>query len=211
MQGKITALQAQKRNPQRINIYLDGEFAFGLSRFAAAWLQVGQELSEEKVNELQVVDAQEVAYQRALNFLSYRPRSEAEIRKNLLKHAVPDEVAEEVIERLRQNGLVDDRQFAQTWVENRSEFRPRGRCALAIELRQKGIGGETIDEVLREVDEHELALRAAQQQIRKYNGLERNEFRQKLGAFLARRGFSYGVAAPVFQQIWSELSEEEKP
>jgi len=205
MESKITALKAQKRNSQRINVYLDDEFAFGLSRYAAAWLQLGQELSPEKIKELQDVDAQEVAYQRALNFISYRPRSEAEVRKNLMKHDTPEEVIPEVLDRLRRIGLVDDVQFAQTWVENRSTFRPRGRRALVAELRQKGIGDEAIDEVLFDLDEDSLAYQAALKQSRKYKGLDWQNFRQKMSAFLARRGFNYGVAKPVIEQVWSEM------
>ena len=86
MERKITALQAQKRNPQRVNVYLDGEFAFGLSRITAAWLQIGQVLSEEKIVELQAADEIEVAYQKALHYLSFRTRSEDEVRKNLRKN-----------------------------------------------------------------------------------------------------------------------------
>ena len=205
MERKITALKAQKRNSNRINVYLDDEFAFGLSRFAAVWLQIGQELSAEKIQELQDVDAQEVANQRALNFISYRPRSEAEVRKNLEKHDTPEEVITEVIARLARNGLVDDIQFAQTWVENRSTFRPRGRRALVMELRQKGIVDETIDEVLCDLDEDNLAYQAALKQSRKYQGLEWMAFRKKMSAFLARRGFNYGVAKPVIEQVWSEI------
>lgn len=205
MGRKITALKAQKRNSQRINIYLDGEFAFGLSRYAAAWLQVGQDLSPEKIQELQEIDAQEVAYQRALNFISYRSRSEKEVRQNLQKHDTPEEVITEVLERMQSNGLVDDLQFAQDWVENRSAFRPRGRRALAMELRQKGIADEAIEAALRELDEEPLAYQAALKQSRKYAGLEWKAFRQKMSAFLARRGFNYEVAKPVIEQVWSEM------
>lgn len=205
MDRKITALKAQKRNSNRINIYLDDEFAFGLSRYAAAWLQIGQELSTEKIEELLDADAQEVANQRALNFLSYRPRSEAEVRKNLKKHDTPDNVITDVLTRLRRNGLVDDLQFARIWVENRSTFRPRGRRALTMELRQKGIHDEAIDEVLCDLDEDNLAYQAALKQSRKYEGLEWMAFRQKMSAYLARRGFNYGVAKPVIEKVWSEI------
>ena len=201
---KITALQAQKRNTQRINVYLDGEFAFGLSRFAAAWLHVGQELTPEKIQELLEMDAREVAYQRALNFLSYRTRSSAEVRKNLEKHQTPEEVIVATLERLTQNGLVDDHQFARAWVENRLTFRPRGRRALSVELRQKGVANDVIETVLRDLDEDELAYQAALKQARKYAGLEWMAFRQKMSAYLARRGFSYAVAAPVVRQVWEE-------
>ncbi len=81
MTMKITAIEPQQRNPQRVNVYLDGAFAFGLTRITAAWLQVGQEISEEKIASLQAEDANEIAYQKALHFLSYRPRSSREIRK----------------------------------------------------------------------------------------------------------------------------------
>jgi regulatory protein len=205
MHRKITALKAQKRNSQRINVYLDDEFAFGLSRYAAAWLQVGQILSPEKIKELQDVDAQEVAYQRAVNFISYRPRAEAELRKNLEKHNTPDEIIAEVLDRLRRSGLVDDVQFAQTWVENRSTFRPRGRRALVAELRKKGVGDEAIDEALCDLDEDNLAYQAALKQSRKYAKLGWQAFRQKMSAFLARRGFNYEVVKPVVERVWSEM------
>ena len=77
---KITAIVVQKRSPNRVNIYLDGEFAFGLARIVAAWLRTGQELSEEKIEQLQAEESRERAFQQALLFLSYRSRSEAEIR-----------------------------------------------------------------------------------------------------------------------------------
>lgn len=205
MGRKVTALKKQKRNSQRINIYLDGEFAFGLSRYAAAWLQIGQELSPEKIQELQDVDAQEVAYQRALNFISYRPRSEKEVRQNLQKHNTPEETITEVIARLHKSGLVNDLQFAKAWVENRSTFRPRGRRALAVELRQKGITNEAVDEALRDIDEDNLAYHAALKQSRRYAGLEWQAFRQKMSAFLARRGFSYEVAKSVIEKVWREM------
>ena len=205
MGHKVTALKKQKRNAQRINVYLDGEFAFGLSRYAAAWLQIGQELSPEKIQELQDIDAQEVAYQRALNFISYRPRSEAEVRQNLQKHDTPEEIITEVINRLRRSGLVNDLQFAQTWIENRSAFRPRGRRALGMELRQKGIAREAIDQALHDLDEEKLAYQAALKQSRKYSGLERAIFWQKMSAFLARRGFNYEVAKPAIEQVWKEM------
>jgi len=128
---KITAIQAQKKAPNRVNIYLDGEYAFGLARITAAWLRVGQELDEKKIEQLQAEDAKERALQQALLFLSYRARSESEIRKNLQKHEIPEAVIDETLERLKQDGLANDRQFAKAWVENRSAFRPRSKRVLA--------------------------------------------------------------------------------
>ena len=81
--GKITALKVQKRNPNRVNVYLDDEFAFGLARIVAAWLHIGQELSVDKIALLQAQDAGEVAYLQALHFISFRPRSEVEVHRKL--------------------------------------------------------------------------------------------------------------------------------
>ncbi len=205
MSGRITALKVQKRNPQRVNVYLDGVFAFGLARITAAWLQVGQELSDEKISQLLGSDGAEVGFQKALRFLENRPRAEAEVRRRLHEHHIPDDVIDPVIERLRSSGMIDDARFAKEWVENRSTFRPRGRRALTMEMRQRGVPGEAIQQAVAELDEDALALQAARKQARKLQTLEWPDFRRKLSSFLARRGFSYATIAPVVTQTWKEL------
>lgn len=205
MVRKITALKQQKHNRQRVNVELDGEFAFGLSRILAAWLEVGQELSEEKIAQLQAEDAKEVAYQRTLKFIGYRMRTEAEVRDKLNEKGVSVDVVEEVLKRLRRSGIVDDERFAQNWVENRSEFRPRSQRALSFELRHKGIPNEVIENILSQaIDDEELAYLAATKQSRRLKGLEWPDFRRKMSGFLARRGFSYNVIAPVVDRVWAE-------
>jgi len=210
---KITAIKVQKKNSNRVNIYLDEEYAFSLARIVAAWLQTGQTLDDEKIAKLQAEDARERAMQQALLFLSYRARSESEIRQNLRKHEVPEVVIEETLERLRRDGFANDKQFASAWVENRSTFRPRGRRALALELRQKGLDETTIESVLEDVDDEALAYEAGLKKAGKLKNaalsssksLEWNEFRKKMSDFLARRGFSYPVIAPVVSRLWKEV------
>ncbi len=204
LMARITALEPQKRDPDRVNVHLDGEYAFSLARIVAAWLQVGQDLSAEKITALQTDDARERAYQQALLFLSYRARSTSEIRQNLRKHKTPAEIIEQTIERLQGERLANDDQFAKAWVENRSTFRPRSRRALAIELRQKGIPDEAVQSALAGVDEEALAYEAALKRARRLESLDWNDFRTKLSEFLARRGFSYSVVAPVVSRIWNE-------
>jgi regulatory protein len=201
---KITALQVQKKNPNRVNVHLDGEFAFGLARIVAAWLRLGQELSEEKIEQLVAEDARERAFQQAMLFLSYRARSESEIRKNLRKHEIPEPVIEQTLERLRQDGLANDDQFAQAWVENRTTFRPRSRRMMAMELKQKGLADEAIQSAVQNVDDEASAYEAARKRAARFKGLEWNDFRKKLSEFLARRGYSYSVIAPVVTRIWNE-------
>jgi regulatory protein len=201
---KISALEVQRKNPNRVNVHLDGEFAFGLARIVAAWLRVGQELSETKIEQLIAEDARERAFQQAMLFLSYRARSELEIRKNLRKHEIPESVIEQTLERLRQAGLANDDQFAQAWVENRNTFRPRSRRMMAMELKQKGLADEAIQSAIQNVDDEASAYEAAQKRAARFKGLEWNDFRRKLSEFLARRGYSYSVIAPVVTRIWNE-------
>ena len=208
---KITALIVQKRNPNRVNIYLDGEYAFGVARIVAAWLKVGTELDEKKIEQLQAEDAKERALQQALLFLSYRARSESEIRQNLIKHEIPESVIDLTLQKLRQDGLANDNEFAQTWVENRSTFRPRSRRMLAMELRQKGLDDESMQSALKNVDDEPLAYEAAKKRATRYKDLEWSEFRKKLSEFLARRGFPYAVIAPVVTRIWNETHKQEQP
>lgn len=205
---KITAIEAQK-NRNRVNIHLDGEFAFGLARITAAWLKVGDTLSDEKIASLQAEDMRERALQQALLFLSYRARSEKEIRQNLLKHEFTEDAIETTLEKLRVNNLANDPEFARAWVENRNTFRPRSRRALLMELRQKGLDDETAQAAVSGVDENALAYESALKRANRLKGLEWGEFRKKLSEHLARRGFPYSVIAPVVTRIWNEAHAEE--
>lgn len=209
VERRITSLQVQKKNPDRVSIYLDEEFAFGVSRIVAAWLQVGQELSEEKIAELQEQETKEAALQKALLLLSYRPRSETEIRQKMSRAGFDPEVIAKVLDRLRETGLVRDESFAREWVENRSALRPRSRKMLAYELRQKGVAEEAIEQALETTSEDEdLALQAARRYAHKLSAAEWQEFHRRLASFLARRGFAYETAKTVVRQVWNDLRSE---
>lgn len=205
MQHKITALTVQKRNRNRVNVYLDGNFAFGLACIVAAWLRVGQELNDEKIEQLKAEDEFEVAYQKTLNFLGYRSRSAVELKQYLRKNNIKPDNAQRIIDKLRQSNLINDRQFASTWVENRSEHRPRGARLLAIELKQFGIDPEIIQDSITGIDEEALAYQAALKQSRKYERLEWVEFRKKMFGFLSRRGFNYDTSNEIIRQVWNEI------
>jgi regulatory protein len=204
----ITRLEPQKKNPQRFNVYLDGEFAFGISRAAAPWLTEGNQLSQEKVDDLQKKDQFEVAYQRAINFLSYRIRSEKEIRQNLNKHQIPEEIIDGVLDRLRDASLVNDLEFATQWVENRVQFKPRGKRALSSELFQKGIPNQIIEDVIADLNEEELATKLARKKITKLTGLDEKAFQKKLSGFLTRAGFPYHISKELIYNLWNEIEKE---
>ena len=207
MDGIITALKAQQKNHNRINVYIDGEYAFSVERIVGAWLSVGKTLDQGKIELLKNEDILERALQTALRFISYRPRSQQEVEQKLLSKEYAPPVVQKVIERLQTNGLVEDGQFAQTWIENRTEFRPRSRRLLAMELRQKGISDEIIEQSFDDLDsEEKLALNAARKYAHRLNGLEREKFRMRMLGFLARRGFSFEVSRETERTIWLEMN-----
>jgi regulatory protein len=207
MPGTITALVAQKKNKDRVNVYLDGKFAFGLAAIEALKLKRGQVLSDADVQRLRQVDDVERARERALHFLSYRPRSTAEVRRNLKDADFAPEAIEAAIERLTQAGLLDDRAFAQYWLENRGQFSPRSARALKAELRDKGVDAQTIDETLQTAshDDDAAAYQAALPRARRLAHLEAREFKNKLGAYLMRRGFDYEAAREAVRRAWQAV------
>jgi regulatory protein len=209
MEGKITALEVQKRNKERVNVYIDGEFAFGLNLMDAAALHKGQQLSPADVARLQHADAIVKAVDAAANFLSYRPRSSTEVRQNLEKKQFQPGVVAAAMQRMTDLGYLDDAAFARYWVDNRNTFKPRGPLALRTELRQKGVPDAIIREVVDDVDAEALAYRAAQKKLSRYRGSSHQDFKRKLGGFLQRRGFGYDVVIPVLNRLIDELSETE--
>jgi len=205
VEGRITALTFQKRNQERVNVYLDGRFAFGLAAIQAATLRVGQFVSASEVAELRERDSEEQAYEWALNLLAYRPRSAAEISRRLHQADFPSWAIEGALARLEELRLIDDHAFARYWVENREEFRPRGRRMLRWELQQKGVADEIIDEVLAPLDDTATACRLARKRASPLRHLDEATFHRRLGAYLARRGFPYPIIGDVVREVWEEL------
>lgn len=206
----ITLLERQKNNPERVNVYLDGEFAFGLNEMDAAALKKGQQLNDNEVAELRHQDAVVKAVDTAANLLSYRPRSTQEIRQRLLKKSFDEAVVEAAIDKVQRLGYLDDRAFARFWIEDRNRFKPLGQRALRYELRNKGIADTIIRETLDEmVDEGDAALVAARGRIRQMRGKTQYEFKQKIGAFLQRRGFSYEAAKNALNVLIAEIAEDD--
>jgi regulatory protein len=205
----ITALEVQKKNKERVNVYLDGEYAFSLSLIDAARLRKGQSLAEADINALQGQDEIGKAVDRAARFLAYRPRSEQEVRRNLKEKDTVPEVIEAAIERLRTMGYLDDAAFARYWVQNRNEFKPLSPKALRYELRQKGVPSDIIDETLESLEAGDLAYRAAQARVNKLRRSDKRLFRQKLAAFLQQRGFSYTTIREAVERLIEELEAQD--
>lgn len=192
--SQITAIKPQEKRKNRFNVYLDGQFGFAISNelLVREGLKLGQELSSEKTEELVAKDRLGRAQDRAYHFLSYRPRSEKEIYDYLGKKKLKDEEKEKIIKKLKEEKLIDDLEFARWFLEQRQTFRPKGSYALRQELRQKGIGEKIIDQVLPNKEEElSLAKKALVKAEKKYASFLGREKKEKLMAYLRRRGFSW--------------------
>ncbi len=207
MAGMITALKAQKNSRDRVNVYLDGEFAFGLALIHALWLRVGQTLTDQEIESLKASDTLEQARQRAVEFIAYRPRSEKEVRQRLQRAGAPEDVIEEIVASLRAAALLDDASFSRSWVDSRMRNGPRSRRMLAWELRQKGIDAETIDASLEAVSDSEAAYQAALRRWPRVAEVQPEwQRRRKLSEYLARNGFGYDTIEEAIDRVEREMA-----
>jgi len=211
---KITALEPQVTNPERINVFVDGRFLLGVN--ASVVFQMGlepeQELEPAQLVELQSEAGLQQAVDRAYNFLSYRPRSREEVRRYLRRKETPPETIEAALARLDRLDLINDHSFASFWVESREQFSPRGARALKNELRMKGVEREVVEEMIDDEKDEERALRAGRKKalpLVRIPGMDFATFRSRLGSFLQRRGFGYEVSTRTIQALWKEHGEDD--
>lgn len=206
--ARITLLQLQRRRRDRVSVFLDEEFAFGISLELASGLRLGQELDDEEIAALQAEDAYRVALDRAVRFLASRPRSRRELARRLGRDEIDEATLERVLARLEELGYVDDRAFAEWWVANRAAHRPRGRLALRSELAEKGVPRDIVEEALEGQDDADAALRLAMERRERYRGLDRAGFDRRLGGYLRRRGFRYEEVRDALEEAWRALASD---
>jgi regulatory protein len=203
--GTITALQSQRHNRERVNVYLDGEYAFGLAAIEAARLRRGQVLSDAEITALKALDQRHQAFEQAVRFLRYRPRSRAEMEHYLRRKHVTEDVLCDVLNRLEQASYLDDEAFAQYWVENRQRFRPCSQRALNYELHQKGVDHQIIASALSEQDDEAAAWQAIESRLPRWSTLSADELQRKVAGFLSRRGFGYETINHTFRRVCQVL------
>jgi regulatory protein len=204
--SKITALRIGKGWKKRVNMFLDDRFAYSLEAEVVIkeGLQVGQELSAGQIEALTGSNHFHRCLNAAIHYLGYRPRSEFEIKVRLRRRGFDDNTIESVIAKLREQGLVDDAVFARFWQENRDSFSPRSQWLTKLELRQKGVTDDIIAQVIDAIDDEDSAYRAALSKAQRLSQVDYQSFRRRLGEYLKRRGFGYGVINHTIERLWSE-------
>ena len=196
----ITGIKQQK-NKNRVNVYLDDEFGFGidLDNFVLLHLKVDQELTDAEIEEIVKKAEFQKTWDKLLRFAMVRPRSEKEIRDYFRRKKVHESMHDGLFEKLRHFELIDDEKFAKWWIDQRANFKPKPKRILIQELRIKGIGKEIIDEVLGEevVDEEKMARELIEKKMYKWKNLEPRIARQKMSQYLSGKGFGWDVIEKV--------------
>lgn len=203
----ITRLVHGKKNPNRVNLYLDDEFSFALSldEVAKHGLKKGLVLSDDQIARLKETDQTDYVYGLLLNFLSYRPRTIKEVRDRLYKYEVREVLKQDIlIGKLQSKGYLDDLAFARWFIESRNTHRPRSRRFLTAELKSKGISEEIIHSVASEVaDERETITHLLDKKLGLRRKLEQVQ-KQKIYGYLSRQGFAWDKIAEVVKSWESE-------
>jgi regulatory protein len=177
---------------------------------AMAGVVCGHRFSTADIDQLRTAESRHSALISALRFLSHRPRSEAEVVTALQRRRVAAAIIDEVVTRLKQNGLLDDEAFARNYVEVRDRVSPRSRRILQAELAAHGVSREIASSAPAViVDEADAAYRAGFRKARAVAGLTFEAFERKLGDHLLRRGFSYDVVRDAVRRLWSEIRPAE--
>jgi len=143
----------------------------------------------------------------AYRYLSYRPRSEAEIRHCLHRHGFAKEMAEKAIAKLREQNLTDDLVFAQFWKDNRLSFRPKSKRLIKKELRDKKVASAIIEQVTEDIDDEAIAYKLSSSRMPTLAHLDYPDFYRRLSSYLTYRGFGYEVIKRTVALVWQEREQ----
>jgi regulatory protein len=210
----ITKVEPTKHDAERVAVFVDDKYTlacdFGV--WLESGLHEGDAITQAQIEALKASESLHVLKERALRLLAGRPHGRAELRRQLARgtkaHPAPSlEQIDAVLDQLAESHLLDDQAFAEFWVEQRDRFRPKGSLALRAELRGKGIASEDIDAAITPEHDLERALIAGRRKAQSLcarPGIDARSFRDTLGPFLMRRGFTTGVAREAIAALWNE-------
>lgn len=198
---RITALSSGKGRSKQTKLYLDGEPALAPGK-------VGQ---EEPASQSQASESEcrRKCFNAAARFSGYRPRSEYEVRQRLRRGGFDSADIEAALIKLKEKGMIDDLAFARSWLNDRSSFKPRSQRLIKLELKQKGIATDIIEQVTGAMSDFESACQAAMAKARTLSHSDYDSFRRRLGEFLKRRGFDYRDINRAVEHTWQELGNTE--
>lgn len=205
---KISRIETQKNNKDRLNIYIEDTFAFGISVdvFVKYNLQKGQEIQDDFIEEILLAEENNQAINSAVKYLSYRQRSIKEVNEHLNRKGYEESIIEKTIDYLLEKNYLNDYEFAQSFIRDKSYLNKYGINKIRYELLNKGVSKEIVAKTLRfdGDEEYDNAMALAQKKMNSYRGQDRNSIYRKLGGFLQRRGYRYDTVSKVLKEVLDE-------
>ncbi len=209
--GTITAIEPQARHPDRLNIFIDGEFAIGLAASVAldSGVAVGQMLSEADARRIAETEEGHRATESALRLVSYRARSESEIRQRLAGKDFSGPSIDVAIAQMREWGYINDQEFARQWVASHESHRPRSTRLMKRELTGKGVDVETAERAVddADIDDFRVALDLARKWMPRIEREDAQTQRRRMSGYLQRRGYGWDVVRRVLDETLSGQHE----
>ena len=203
---KITKIETQKQRKQRVSVYLDNEFAFGLdsSILVQFDLKKGDILTKARMKDILQKEEKKRVKEKAFRYLAARAHSEKELQTKLRQKGYAEELITTVISELKEAKFLDDVKFAFSFARNRIVKKPMGARLLRQELRQKGLKPEIIDKALTEAysakRQEEIARELVESRKDRYKDLDENKQKKRLNDFLLRRGFDWEIVKEVIAE-----------
>ncbi|MBI5020297.1 MAG: RecX family transcriptional regulator [Ignavibacteriales bacterium] len=214
----ISKLEQQKRHPDRVNVYLDGEFAFGLNKEVVHKfsLRKGDQVTDELIDKLTGEEEYSTAKNKALKYISRRMRSEYEVKSKLREYEFPVEIIDKVIKYLSEINFLNDLEFAKAYIADLQRTKSAGKRLLFQQLKRKGIAKDTIEMVLNDIKcdkEESLAIETAKKYFKKFKTsrkpVDRKDQIRRISQALMRRGFDWSLTSKVLKQIFKNYSAQE--
>lgn len=210
----ITKITRQKNNPERYNVFLEEKYAFSVDEGILVRYQLtkGKELDQWSIEEMVFDDQVSKAFNHALVYLSFRMRSEGEVRKKLKEKEYGDAVIDEAIKKLYNLNFLDDRSFSEALMNTQIRTAKKGPRAIQQDLQRKGIDKDLRTEVLEgytEEEQFEAARSLAEKIADKENKKTPTQIKQKINDSLMRKGFSYSLISAVIETLTLEKEEDE--
>lgn len=208
---RITAIQLNKTK-KRVNVFFDNASSLIINKSVVEemGLRKGMELSVDQMTDMMQTDQFHRCIEMALHYLAYRPRSELELRQRLYRRGFQNNMVNSVLDKLKNQGIINDETFAIYWKENRLARNPRSRRMLKYELQMKGVAKELADKATDDIDDIEAAYRVGLKKARLLASSDYRDFYKRLSNFLKWRGFDFDVISAVSRRLWQEKQMEDK-
>lgn len=201
----VTKIKPQK-NKTRVNIYLDGNFGFGLDRECLFEFDIktGDEFTKRDINKIIEKSKLNKTYENILKFASLRPRSKMEFSVWFKKHKIDEVLHNKLLKKLKRLDLVGDKKFAVWWIDQRLQFKCKSEKELILELKAKGIEKNIIDDVISDANINEIQTAKKLIQKKKYLWEKYDDFeaRKKASNYLMRKGFGWDVIREVVNKLY---------